>query len=108
MSTRARIAAVQSDETVTCINLYRDGHVDYAATCLSWHYDTAAKVKNLLKLGDLLDLGETPETSTRYTNGAMSVLYRSLPAFLNAPENEDFDYLYIFKDGQWNYMNLNE
>lgn len=108
MSTRARIAYCQADDMVVSINLYRDGTLDVAGETLTKHYDTLTKIKNLFKIGNLLDLDVTPERSVAATPHRVPMIYRSINALLAAPENEDFDYLYIWQDGQWGVMNLND
>ena len=53
MSTNARIGMLNADGSVTSIYLHSDGYPSFVAPILTRHYKTTAKVKELLKLGDL-------------------------------------------------------
>lgn len=61
MSTHAAIAFETEEGTRTAIYLHADGYPEGAGRTLAAHYDTLEKVRDLLALGDLSSLGETPE-----------------------------------------------
>lgn len=57
MSTNATIAINRKNGTRTAIYLHFDGYIEAAGTTLQLAYNTAEKVEELLKLGDLSILG---------------------------------------------------
>ena len=58
MSTRARIGLRSEDDSVVSIYTHWDGYPEHHGPILLNHYNTKAKVKELLALGDLSVLGE--------------------------------------------------
>ena len=58
MSTRSRIAILNSDNSIRMIYCHSDGYLDYNGRILLNHYTDAAKVAELIDLGDISSLGE--------------------------------------------------
>jgi hypothetical protein len=65
MSTRARIAIENQDETVDSIYCHFDGYVDSVGKTLFEHYDQE-KLEKLLELGDISSLGESTIDTVAY------------------------------------------
>lgn len=58
MSTRSKIGIANTDGSITGIYCHYDGYLSHHAPILLNHYNTAAKVRALMKLGSLSALGE--------------------------------------------------
>lgn len=58
MSTRSKIGISNTDGSITGIYCHYDGYPRHHAPILLNHYNTAAKVRALMKLGSLSALGE--------------------------------------------------
>ena len=65
MSTRARIAIENQDETVDSIYCHFDGYIDSVGKTLFNHYDQE-KLERLLELGDISSLGESTIDTVAY------------------------------------------
>jgi hypothetical protein len=65
MSTRARIAIENQDETVDSIYCHFDGYIDSVGKTLFNHYDQE-KLEKLLELGDISSLGESTIDTVAY------------------------------------------
>lgn len=65
MSTNSTIKIKRTDGTETGIYCHNDGYIEGVGTTLQLAYNTAEKVENLLKLGDLSVLGYYTEPKTR-------------------------------------------
>lgn len=60
MATRSTIGIKRSDRTVTKIYCHWDGYLEHNGAILQKYYNTADKVEELLKLGNLSCLGPKP------------------------------------------------
>lgn len=104
MATRSTIALEFADGTVQQIYCHWDGYLAANGNTLLKHYNTPAAVAELLALGDLSGLAETPEESVFYgrdkgeTNVA-SRRYDSFDQYLSEGETESYNY--IMRDGVW-------
>lgn len=58
MSTRSRIGFLHTDGTTETIYCHNDGYPENQMKILTENYDTAEKVRELLALGDISELGE--------------------------------------------------
>jgi len=124
MSTRAAIAMRLPDNTIHAIYCHFDGYPDWTGAILCGWYKTAERVKALLALGALSQLGPrlNPDPGTPHTffahQGDMTIAYHrdygermrrgktysSLKQFeKDAPETFCADYLYLFEDGSWKF-----
>jgi hypothetical protein len=65
MSTRARIAIENQDETVDSIYCHFDGYINSVGKTLFEHYDQE-KLERLLELGDISSLGESTIDTVAY------------------------------------------
>lgn len=101
MSTRAVIAIKQPNGTINLARLQRDGYPGHAGAILAGWYKTAEQVEALLALGEIRELGTTPETSEAYDGG--------LPGYVRDEgmliRNFDMtDYIYLFDNGKWRFL----
>lgn len=69
MSTRSRIGMVQPDGTIRSIYCHNDGYLSWNGKKLFTHYNTPAKAKALIELGDISALREklTPPKGAKHT-----------------------------------------
>lgn len=118
MSTRSHIGIKNEDGTVTSIYCHFDGYPQHHGPILVGHYSTEEKVRTLIALGDLSQLGEeigTPHPfdecpkgtcnfygRDRGEQGTEAILHTSKRNFLRAYD-EDFAYLFLSDEGEWYY-----
>lgn len=65
MGTRARIGIEYTDNTILSVYLNYDGYPEHVMARLK-HYATEDAVKSLIRLGDLSELDDTPDTCVAY------------------------------------------
>ena len=68
MGTRSTIAIQNDDGTVTGIYCHWDGYLSYNGRILKENYNTEAKVRELIALGQLSALGETIGEKVDFNN----------------------------------------
>ena len=68
MATRSTIAIQNADGTVTGIYCHWDGYLSYNGRILKENYNTEAKVRELIALGQLSALGETIGEKVDFNN----------------------------------------
>ena len=68
MGTRSTIAIQNADGTVTGIYCHWDGYLSYNGRILKENYNTEAKVRELIALGQLSALGETIGEKVDFNN----------------------------------------
>lgn len=112
MSTRARVGIMNADESITSIYTHHDGYISHHGPILLNHYNTEARIRELLALGDLSrltgDIGEKHDFDTslrmhrdwccaysRDRNEYSPALNHSLGEF---PGEE---YNYLFHNNKW-------
>jgi hypothetical protein len=66
MATRSNIAIENQDGTVSSIYCHFDGYVEGVGEMLFEHYQSKEKLQELINLGDISQLNETPETTIGY------------------------------------------
>lgn len=64
MSTRSRIAYLESDGTIHSVYCHCDGYLSHNGIILEHYYKNFNKVKELISLGDISSLGITTEYRT--------------------------------------------
>ena len=100
MSTRAIIAIKQPNGTINLARLQRDGYPGHAGAILGGWYKTAEQVEALLALGEIRELGTTPEKSEVYEDTFPGSGYVRDEEMLI--RNFDMtDYIYLFDNGAW-------
>ena len=117
MSTRARIGLRAEDDSVVSIYTHWDGYPDHHGPILLNHYNTKAKVKELLALGDLSVLAPKIGVKQDFENsvdgmclaygrdrgeancGASEVF--SVGAFEKETSNSGGEYAYLFDGFDW-------
>lgn len=114
MATRSFIALQNSpyhDSPVTLIYCHWDGYPEHVGATLAEHYDTIEKVQELLRLGDLSQLGKTPADCVAYCRDRgeswSDVRPRDMSeqTAIDSMEDSWVEYLYVFspEDGGWGY-----
>ena len=108
MSTNASIAIQRKDGTRTAIYLHWDGYVENAGVILQLAYNTAEKVEELLKLGDLSSLGyytEPTDEKHDFENPQphICVAYHRDrgEAYKQTDSQQQFNYLYNEREAVW-------
>ena len=108
MSTNATIAIQRENGTKTAIYLHYDGYIEAAGATLQLAYNTAEKVEELLKLGDLSVLGYYTEPKYEEHNFEkperdVCVAYhrdRGEP-LCQSDSVQEYYYLYDARDAVW-------
>lgn len=111
MATRSTIGIKRSDRTVTKIYCHWDGYIEWNGAILQKYYNTADKVKALLKLGNLSSLGPEigPDDPHDWDIGAQSD-HRKCRTYTSrgeewaqAGENqlEEYNYLFDEEEAVW-------
>ena len=98
MSTYAVIAIKRPNGTINLARLLQNGNPEKAGIILCNCYKTTEQVEALLALGEILNLGTTPEKSTPQNSG--------LPGYVRDEGmlvcNFDMThFLYLFDNGKW-------
>lgn len=108
MSTRSTIAIVRKDGTRTAIYCHWDGYIEGVGTTLQLAYNTAEKVEELLKLGNLSQLEyhlePTDETHSFDTpqKGICIAYHRDRgEAFRQSDCQNEFNYTFDEEEAVW-------
>ena len=122
MSTRCGIGMKLEDGTVKSVYCHNDGYPAGVGTILGGWYNTAGKVAELLRLGDLSQLQpqlnpdpeklhsfDKPQRGVtiayrrdRHEEPQMAQNYPSADSYrLHGRADYSADYLYLFDDGKW-------
>lgn len=115
MGTRSMIGMVNENGAVTGIYCHWDGYPEHNGRILRDSYTTSAKVRNLLKLGDLSSLAsnigkkhnfDKPTNGwcvaygrDRGEEGTEAQLYADKIEFLQDDRGQN--YTYLFENGKW-------
>jgi hypothetical protein len=118
MSTRSLIA-VQRGEEFDSIYCHNDGYPSGVGNTLFKHYQDPAKIDQLIALGDISSLGAeigTKHDFNRCPDGVVNAYGRdrgekgiearhakSLKELFQHADRSDCEYVYLFKDGAWNF-----
>jgi hypothetical protein len=106
MSTRSRIGIENQDGTTTSIYCHFDGYISGVGKLLKEYYTTQAKVKALIKLGDISSLDMTPSSTTAYHRDRNEEFSqqtnKSVPDLFNCIYQSGEEFIYCFtKDNIW-------
>lgn len=118
MGTRSRIAAKNADGTFTSIYCHRDGYPAGVGATLIDHYKDEAKVRALLALGNISNLGEeigekhdfedrshrnwtTAYGRDRGEEDQQGEVCNGIGALGKLTQESGGEYLYVFEDGNW-------
>ena len=93
MSTSAYIALKEKDGKVRAIYSHSDGYYEYVGKILNLHYKDYEKVKRLIDLGDISELGENPEATEAVKRWGFD--YRYNEDFLNSEFAVEDEYGFI-------------
>lgn len=119
MSTRSRIGMVQPDGTIRSIYCHNDGYLSWNGKKLFAYYNTPAKAKALIELGDISALREKlaspkgakhifdnplPDVTVAYLRdrgekGCDPKVSSGIEAFLAIDSGQEYSYL--FENGKW-------
>lgn len=86
MSTRSMIGLEYPDGKIKAIYCHNDGYLAGVGLTLACDYTDLAKVKKLISLGDLSQLG--PDPDVRGTHQSHVVMFGATPAPLQGPEDK--------------------
>lgn len=108
MGTHSTIAIERIDGTRTAIYCHYDGYVEYNGVLLQQYYNTAEKVEELLKLGDLSVLGARiiPNEENSFDKNENNedccrpYTLRGEP-FHQSDNKEEFNYVFDEDEGVW-------
>lgn len=118
MSTRSRIAILNSDGSVDSIYCHYDGYLSHNGVILAKYYNNEEKIRKLISLGSLSFLGKSAEffQTSNYPfesseNNITIAHHRDLGDELIVEKYSSFDewmlninfedYHYIWKNGEW-------
>ena len=106
MATRSTIGIVRGYHDTTRIYCHWDGYLEHNGAILQKYYNTADKVEELLKLGNLSSLGPKPEPQESFDSRDYE---RCKPYTLRgepweqcpADQREEFNYTFYADEGLW-------
>jgi hypothetical protein len=98
MSTRSTIGIREKGGAEKRVYCHFDGYLSNNGRILLMHFDSEAKVRELLSLGDLSALGASIDGSVAYSRDRGEVLK---PAGERAPQ--EYDYTFCVGTGRWVY-----
>jgi hypothetical protein len=106
MSTRSRIAIEKQNGTVKSIYCHFDGYLSNNGEKLQNHYSTKEQLEQLIELGDISSLGDTPETTVAYyRDRGEDHSYNShpdVPTLFEDGFDSGEEYVYcLTKDNRW-------
>ena len=108
MGTRSRIGIQLQDDSILSVYHHWDGYPSWLGRILKTHYNTKAKVSELIDGGDMSvawgDDNQPEYYSARGENCPPSLM--KLNEYLNKNNNEE--YAYIFRNGEWVCYDMNE
>ena len=108
MATRSRIGIQLQDDSVLSVYHHWDGYPSWLGRILKTHYNTKAKVSELIDGGDMSvawgDDNQPEYYSARGENCPPSLM--KLNEYLNKNNNEE--YAYIFRNDEWVCYDMNE
>jgi hypothetical protein len=101
MATRSNIGAIQEDGTIKAIYCHWDGYPEHVGATLAEHYDSPAKVAELLNLGDISSLGEDVSTVESYASrgetGTGARTYKDQEDWKQSAEDSGCEFLYLYQ-----------
>ena len=108
MGTRSRIGIQLQDDSVLSVYHHWDGYPSWLGRILKTHYNTKAKVSELIDGGDMSscwgDDNQPEYYSARGENCPPSLM--KLNEYLDKNNNEE--YAYIFRNNEWVCYDMNE
>lgn len=125
MSTRSLIGIENADKTVSYVYCHYDGYLDHVGKILTNHYTDEKVIRQLLDLGELSSLGNTPVSNPEdwrkfridpehimckayKDRGDVDVDFNtvnSLDDYIMAGNERDADYIYVFTlEHNWKYI----
>ncbi len=105
MSTRSYICRENEDHTYTGIYCHWDGYPLHHGPILTKNYDTRQKVNELLILGELSSLDETPEKCCAYHRDRGEPYEPPYPITVKGFMESFAEYMYVFcLDSKWRYF----
>ena len=110
MSTRCRIAVKDNNDCFRSIYCHFDGYPEYTGKQLVDHYNTYELVNSLIGLGGISFLDDTVEKTkphSYYEKGEYLNIRRSktLNDLLEYFISSDEEYLYLWDNNQWKFLN---
>lgn len=128
MSTRSLIGIKNKNNSINYIYCHHDGYVTYVGKKLIDFYKDEKTIRQLLDLGDLSSLGNTPEANENAWKGYFThqdpnlcIAYRTrgdkdvdfktcagFSKYIEAGNDHGVDYLYLFdtKENKWIYVDI--
>ena len=107
MSTNSTIKIKRTDGTETAIYCHYDGYIEGVGTTLQLAYNTAEKVEELLKLGDLSTLGYYPNPKEGEEHSFEGKRQENVCVAYHRDRGEDFrqsngmcEYIYTFDEAE--------
>lgn len=101
MSTRSNIAIKRTNGTRTGIYCHYDGYIEGVGVTLQLAYNTAEKVEELLKLGNLSILGYYTESRDTKENGTIAYHRDRGEALEFWDEEQEYNYVFDEFEGVW-------
>lgn len=94
MSTNCNIRIIRENGTRTGIYCHSDGYIEYTGMILQLFYNTAEKVEELLKQGDLSHLAPNLEDTIAYHRDRGE-------KFRQTYQDEEYNYTFLERKGVW-------
>lgn len=102
MSTRSWIGIKQKDQSLNLVYCHYDGYIEHNGLILQNHYQSADKIKQLIKNGSIRILKETVESTDYFIDENDIIQYKSIDDLKqDLITDKDFiviDYFYYFDE----------
>jgi hypothetical protein len=106
MATRSRIGLELSDGSILSAYHHWDGYESWLGRILKTHYNTRAKVAELIDGGDMSTCWDENNQPEYYGTDCPPRLDKDLCEYLDPLKSEE--YAYLFRNGQWVCYNMHE
>ena len=105
MATRSTINKIEKNGIVKSIYCHFDGYPSHHLPILEENYKTEDEVDALISLGDISSLGESLSTTTAYCRDRGEAVVKR--KFFNLSELQKEEYNYVWENGKWRCLELN-
>lgn len=107
---RSTIAMVNEQGLIKAILCDDDSISNYTISqILRTHYKTYKKVKDLIKGGNILRLGKTPNTTFYVSKNPVENIFYNIGPLITFSEDNNSDTVYLFDyDETWKFLTIND
>ena len=106
MATRSRIGIQLKNDSILSVYHHWDGYPEWLGRILKTHYNTRAKVAELIDGGDMSTCWNEENQPEYYGENCPPRLDADLTEYL-LPDNSE-EYAYVYRNGEWICYNMHQ